>query len=307
MSTCKTILASEIARPFRQYLKQRIENYKSKPTLVGLLANQDPASKKYAEWTARTCQETGVQFKLMQVDKHDLEHEIVKANLSKDVHGVMIYYPVFGYPVDASIRNKVSYFKDVEGLSQRAIQNIYENKRHYDKNIVPCTPLAIIKTLEHIGEFKSHLEFGQRLKDKTVTIMNRSDVVGKPLATLLAYEGAVVYSVDANDVQLFTPTGMKGTPFRQEQIIPQSDIVITGVPFRHYRVPTALLKPGVIAINFSEYANFESNVTSKASYFVPAVGKVTVTMLKRNLLRLYDYQQGKQYQQEQQQKEMINR
>jgi methylenetetrahydrofolate dehydrogenase (NAD+) len=37
------------------------------------------------------------------------------------------------------------------------------------------------------------------------------------------------------------------------------------------------------------------------------VGKVTVTMLKRNLLRLYDYQQGKQYQQEQQQKEMINR
>lgn len=161
--------------------------------------------------------------------------------------------------------------------------------------------------MEHIGEFKSHLEFGQRLKDKTVTIMNRSDVVGKPLATLLAYEGAVVYSVDANDVQLFTPTGMKGTPFRQEQIIPQSDIVITGVPFRHYRVPTALLKPGVIAINFSEYANFESNVTSKASYFVPAVGKVTVTMLKRNLLRLYDYQQGKQYQQEQQQKEMINR
>lgn len=145
MSTCKTILASEIARPFRQYLKQRIENYKSKPTLVGLLANQDPASKKYAEWTARTCQETGVQFKLMQVDKHDLEHEIVKANLSKDIHGMMIYYPVFGYPVDASIRNKVSYFKDVEGLSQRAIQNIYENKRHYDKNIVPCTPLAIIK------------------------------------------------------------------------------------------------------------------------------------------------------------------
>ncbi|KAG1136515.1 hypothetical protein G6F37_012006 [Rhizopus arrhizus] len=290
MTACKTVLASQIARPFRHFLKKKLDKCTSKPTLIGLLANQDPASKKYAEWTAKTCQETGVQFELAQVNKHELELEIIKANHDKDIHGIMVYYPVFGYPLDISLQNRVNYFKDVEGLSQRALQNVYQNKRFYDKNIIPCTPLAIIKTLEYIQEYRSDLSFGHRLENKTVTVINRSDVVGKPLAALLASEGALVYSVDENNVQLFTPTDIKDTPFSQQQVISQSDIVITGVPFRSYKVPTAILKPGVVAINFSAFANFEKDVTYKASHFVPSVGKVTVTMLKRNLLRLYDYQ-----------------
>ena len=43
-------------------------------------------------------------------------------------------------------------------------------------------------------------------------------------------------------------------------------------------------------INFSAFKNFEDNVKEKASIYVPAVGKVTIAMLERNLLRLYDYQ-----------------
>ncbi|KAG1446052.1 hypothetical protein G6F56_009700 [Rhizopus delemar] len=291
MTGCKTVLASQVARPFRQFLEKKISHSQSKPTLVGLLANEDPASKRYAEWTSKTCQETGVHFDLIQVDKQALKSEIIRANLNKDIHGIMVYYPVFGYPIDSTLQNKVNYFKDVEGLSQRALKNVYENKRFYDKNIIPCTPLAIIKILEYIQEFDSDLPFGSRLENKTVTVINRSNVVGKPLAALLAHEGAIVYSVNKNNVQLFTSTDIRDTPFSQEQVIPQSDIVITGVPVSNYKVPTALLKPGVSAINFSAFANFEKDVTSKASYFVPSVGKVTVTMLKRNLVRLFDYQQ----------------
>lgn len=149
MTACKTVLASQIARPFRHSLKKKLDKCTSKPTLIGLLANQDPASKKYAEWTAKTCQETGVQFELAQVNKHELELEIIKANHNKDIHGIMVYYPVFGYPLDMSLQNRVNYFKDVEGLSQRALQNVYQNKRFYDKNIIPCTPLAIIKVYKH--------------------------------------------------------------------------------------------------------------------------------------------------------------
>lgn len=75
-----------------------------------------------------------------------------------------------------------------------------------------------------------------------------------------------------------------------EEILPISDIVITGVPTPSYKVPTRLLREGVIAINFSAFKNFEDNIKEKASIYVPTVGKITIAMLERNLLKLYDRQ-----------------
>lgn len=126
-----------------------------------------------------------------------------------------------------------------------------------------------------------------------MTIINRSEIAGQPLAALLAKEGADVYSVDENNVQKFTKNDVVDTDLKYTEVVPKSDIVITGVPDMNYKLPTQLLKPGVVAINFSTHANFESDITSKASYFVPSVGKVTVAMLKENLLKLYDYQNNR--------------
>jgi methylenetetrahydrofolate dehydrogenase (NAD+) len=75
-----------------------------------------------------------------------------------------------------------------------------------------------------------------------------------------------------------------------DELLPISDVVITGVPKAGYRVPTNLLKEGVIAVNFSSWKNFEDNVRDKASIFVPSIGKVTTTMLQRNLIRLKRHQ-----------------
>lgn len=115
---------------------------------------------------------------------------------------------------------------------------------------------------------------------------------------MLANDGAKVFSVDVNGIQLFTRgTGIRlqahkveDIDAKLEDVVPQSDVVITGVPTPKYKLPTSLLKDGVIAINFSSFANFEDDVKSRASIFVPSVGKVTVAMLERNLLRLHDYQ-----------------
>lgn len=131
-----------------------------------------------------------------------------------------------------------------------------------------------------------------------VTIINRSEIVGRPLAALLANEGATVYSVDANNVQEVVKSKdnpsckVTDSSLTCTEAISSSDIVITGVPTPGYKVPTEILKPGVIAINFSTFANFESDVIEKASYFVPSVGKVTVAMLERNLLRLFNQQKS---------------
>ncbi|KAG5462123.1 MAG: hypothetical protein BJ554DRAFT_5582 [Olpidium bornovanus] len=85
----------------------------------------------------------------------------------------------------------------------------------------------------------------------------------------------IVVSIQIKDVNLTV-----------EQTLPISDVVITGVPAKNYKVPTRDLKEGVIAINFSTVKNFEDDVKTRASIFVPSVGKVTVAMLERNLVRL---------------------
>ncbi|CAO3667093.1 hypothetical protein G6F70_005347 [Rhizopus microsporus] len=301
--SCKTVLASKVSASFRDQIKKDIKERDIHPKLVGFLANEDPAAMKYAEWTAKTCAETGVDFELRKVSKLELEEKITEANEDASVNGIMVYYPVFGGKQDLYLQSCVSELKDVEGLCHKFVHNVYHNIRYMDKEetmkcIIPCTPLAIVKILEFIGAYNPVIPYGNRLYGRTIAVINRSEIVGRPLAAMLANDGAKVYSVDINGIQLFTRgTGIhlkahkvEDTDATLEQVIPQCDVVITGVPTPKYKLPTSLLKDGVIAINFSSFANFEDDVKTRASIFVPSVGKVTVAMLERNLLRLYDYQ-----------------
>ncbi|KAJ1981591.1 Methylenetetrahydrofolate dehydrogenase [NAD(+)] [Dimargaris verticillata] len=304
---CKTVLASHVAKPFLEQLRATLkENSSIRPKLVGFLANNDPAAAKYAEWTQKSCEETGVDFELRTVSRNVLETGIVEANQDPAVHGILVYYPVFGDRQDQYLQNVVSPQKDVEGLCHTYCYNMYHNIRYLDdeqsrKCIIPCTPLAIVKILEHIEVYNKIITYGNRLHGRTITIINRSEVVGRPLAALLANDGAKVYSVDINNVLEFhrgegirlTKHDVFETDKRMEDVVPLSDVVITGVPSSGYKLPTHLLKDGVVAINFSSNKNFEDTVKERASIYVPSVGKVTVIMLQRNLIRLYDYLQQK--------------
>ncbi|RKP27081.1 hypothetical protein SYNPS1DRAFT_32560 [Syncephalis pseudoplumigaleata] len=301
---CKTVLASSVAAKFTEELKEQVAAHpEHRPLLVGFLANDDPFAVKYAEWTGKTCVETGIQFELRRVDREQLEEAIVAANADPAVHGIIVYYPVFNNRQDQYLQSVVSPAKDVEGLCHVYCYNMYHNIRFMDeektrKCIIPCTPLAIVKVLEHLGVYNTILPYGDRLHGKTVAVINRSEVVGRPLAALLANDGARVYSVDVTGVQEFSRG--PGISLQRhkvvdktesvEDILPLCDVVITGVPVESYKVNTALLKDGVVAVNFSSYRNFSDDIKQKASLYVPSVGKVTVCMLQRNLLRLAAYQ-----------------
>ena len=155
--------------------------------------------------------------------------------------------------------------KDVEGLTHQYIFNMYQNIRFLDeqklqKSVLPCTPLAVIKILEYLGIYNSILPYGDRLFGRVITVVNRSEVVGRPLAALLANDGACVYSIDVTGVQQFTRgEGLKKK--RHEVIekdgwsladcVPQSDVVVSGVPGENYKFPVHLLRQGAICINFS--------------------------------------------------------
>ena len=179
------------------------------------------------------------------------------------------------------------------------------------KSLLPCTPLAVLKILDWLRVYNSILPYGNRLFGRSITVINRSETVGRPLAALLANDGACVYSVDVTGVQQFT----RGEGIRKsrhevvekngwglEDCVPHSDVVICGVPGDAFMLPTKLIREGAVCINFStekvreilsrlkhpytklDRKNFEDDVKAKASIFVPAIGKVTIVMLLRNLL-----------------------
>jgi methylenetetrahydrofolate dehydrogenase (NAD+) len=109
---------------------------------------------------------------------------------------------------DQYLQNVVDVSKDVEGLHHKYVYNMYHNIRFLDKEqtkkcIIPCTPLGIVKVMEFVGVYNSILPYGNRLHGRVVTIINRSEIVGRPLAALLANDGAKVFSVDINGIQEF--------------------------------------------------------------------------------------------------------
>ena len=174
-----------------------------------------------------------------------------KPNNDTKVDGIMVYYPIFGDRQDQYLQQIVDVGKDVEGLSHKYIFNMYQNIRYLDdarlkKSILPCTPLAIIKILEYLQIYNTILPDQNRLHGRTITVINRSEVVGRPLAAILANDGARVYSVDIKDVQEFH----RGEGLRKrrhevtekvgwtlENCLPISDIVISGVPGNKFKVP----------------------------------------------------------------------
>ena len=214
--------AGIIAKPFRQEIKNKVQVWKAEgvdaPLLVGLLANNDPAAKKYAEWTGKACRNDGLRYELRTVaDPIDMEATLLDANDDPRVHGIIVYYPIFGQEESFSgasqddyLRDTVSHQCDVEGLCHLYRTNLYRNIRYLDyprnqqKCLLPCTALSVVKILEQCpGCYDYNQPIGKRMEGKTVSVVNRSEIVGRPLAAMLANDGAKVYSIDINSIYLF--------------------------------------------------------------------------------------------------------
>ncbi|RSH88491.1 uncharacterized protein EHS24_001036 [Apiotrichum porosum] len=263
-----------------------------------------------------------------------VEEAVMEANEDDNVDGIMVYYPIYGDRQDQYLQSVVSPVKDVEGLNHQFLFNLYHNVRFISpvtlrpvpashlpqsidpkakqseqppagtvKSVLPCTPLAIVKVLEHIGVYNPLLQYGDRARGKVITVINRSEVVGRPLAALLANDGARVISADIDSIVEFSkrPSTAETNQFHRhhvvtpvdttlEEALKVSDVVISAVPNDKYKIPTRWLKDGAICVNVAGEKNFESDVRERASIYVPSVGVMTIAMLQRNLLRLRTYQ-----------------
>lgn len=302
--------SSIVAKSYREEIKLKVEALKKKgvepPLLVGILANKDPAARKYAEWTGKACRADGLRYDLRIVnDPINVEDTLIDANDDPRVHGIIVYYPIFGQGESFSglshddyLRDTISYKCDVEGLCHSYRTSLYRNVRFLDyprntqKCLLPCTALSVMKLLEESpGCSDSSRPIGQKMRGKIVTVINRSEIVGRPLAAMLANDGAEVYSIDIDSVYLFKNGRLeKCDDETTETCVRKSSIVITGVPTKAYRLPTHWIQPNSTVVNVASFKNVDEDSLLKVPgvVYIPQVGKVTVAMLERNLVRLFE-------------------
>jgi methylenetetrahydrofolate dehydrogenase (NAD+) len=125
-----------------------------------------------------------------------------------------------------------------------------------------------------------------------VTIINRSEIFGRPLAAMLANAGASVYSVDVDSILLFRDGGRirrcNDSTKTLEVCVRKSSVVVSGVPYPDFTIPCEWIKEGTTFVNVSEYPNVceETLMDIPGLQYIPHVGKVTIAVLEQNLIKL---------------------
>lgn len=267
------------------------------PRLVGVTATDDPAVETFAKNTALACFEDGIIYDIVSVKQDEVEdtvHELNNNDISPKVSGVIVHYPIFkSQPgLDDRLRHLVSPKLDVEGLHHSKNNNNrsttttttdHYSVLHSPFSMFPCTALSVLKILQSFPDVY--------FPNRTITIFNRSDIFGRPLANILAQHGAKIYSIDKHDILCYQQSNIAqcSNSTTNKDCVQQSSIIITAVPSNTFRIPSSWIQPNSIVINVS----FFDNVDQESIYnvpninYVPCIGKVTIAVLEHNLIKLH--------------------
>jgi len=281
-----------LAEKYVEEVRNDITHLGVKLNVVGLIASDDKPSLSYARATKEKFDTVGIDYDLRQVARLELENAINAANQEPGIHGIFIYFPVFNNQHDDYLRNQVDFMKDIEAGSTYWTRKIVANDRmavsgdESRKAVLPCTSLAIIKMLTEIGAYA--IDSGRPIEGKVVTIFNRSEIIGRPLAVMMSNDGAKVHSFDINGPLEFVDAVPSESSITRKQALLESDIVITGVPSDSFKkIGSDEVHEDTICLNFSSVPNFEDNIGTHADIYIPRIGPMTVAMCMRNTLRLF--------------------
>ncbi|OJT11381.1 Methylenetetrahydrofolate dehydrogenase [NAD(+)] [Trametes pubescens] len=254
------VKADPIANTFREEIKSALAAAPRPPKLVGILATAAAPSRFYAEFTKKQCDALGVEFVLRTVGA---------AADETLAPGEGVEEAIIEANEDDGVDGIMVYYP-IFGVQQD----------HYLQQIV--SPYKDVEGLN----FKFHYN-----------LYHKSEVVGRPLAALLANDGARVFSVDIDSIQEYTKRPRQSAEQRKyhprhvvhpstlslSECLALSDVVVSAVPSAAYKVKTSALKDGCVCLNVAADKNFETDVREKASLYLPTIGKVTIMMLLRNL------------------------
>lgn len=113
------------------------------------------------------------------VSQEALEAAVTALDRDESIHGILLFRPLPRHLSEASVKQCVSLEKDVDCMRDENLARVFLGECPYP----PCTPQAVMELLHH---------YGVDLSGKSVTIVGRSLVVGKPLSMLMLKENATV-------------------------------------------------------------------------------------------------------------------
>ena len=267
----------KLAQKIRTNLKIECEELKKKginPKLAVILVGNDGASKVYVKNKSIACQEIGIEYEEYllneDINQEELINLIEKLNKQKDIHGILLQSPI---PTHLDINQAfeaISPKKDVDGFNPINVGKLSLNQDTF----VSCTPYGIMKMFE---------EYNIKLEGKNVTIIGRSNIVGKPLLQCCINKNATVTMCHSKTNNL-------------EQYTKNADILIVAMGKAKF-IKENMVKDGVVVIDvginrgqdgkLTGDVDFE-NVEKKASYITPVpggVGPMTIAMLMNNVIK----------------------
>jgi methylenetetrahydrofolate dehydrogenase (NADP+)/methenyltetrahydrofolate cyclohydrolase len=266
-----------IAQTVKDRVKKAVEELKSQginPCLATILVGEDAASATYVRNKHKACEEVGIITRDHKLDANTTQTQLndIIENLNKDptTHGILVQLPLPEQLDEFTTKSRISPLKDVDGLTPHNVGLLAMKKAA----LVACTPSGIIEMFEF---HKINLE------GKNVVLINRSNLVGKPLYHLLLEKNATVITCHSRTRNL-------------TELCQLADIIISAVGNRaKFTLTSDMIKKGAVVIDvaISRYqdklvgdSDFE-DIIQKASFATPVpggVGPMTVAMLLKNTI-----------------------
>ena len=267
----KIVDGKALAAKLREELKEKIGALKKAPGLAVVIVGNDPASQIYVRNKIKACGELGIRslcYELLETaTQKELEDVLDELAANPKVNGILLQLPLPKGLNAESATSHIPFEKDVDGFSAENLGLLLLHK----ERTVACTPLGVMKILEHEGI---------QIAGKNAVVLGRSDTVGKPMAMLLLNANATVTICHSKTKNL-------------KEICKNADILVSAIGKAKF-VTADMVKQGAVVIdvgiNRDENGklcgdvDFE-NVKEKTSCITPVpggVGPMTITMLMYN-------------------------
>ena len=269
----KLIKGTEVSKILYEELREYLKEKDKLPKIVDISIGNDFGGQMYASMKKKKVEaETGFPFESRHYDDISYD-ELIKViediNNDEDIYGVMLQLPLPGElkSREREILDHISSNKDVDGLTSTSAGNLIVGKSCFE----PCTPKGIIMLLK---------AYGVEISGKRVCIINRSNIVGKPLEQLFLMENATTTVCHSKTVELV-------------DVVKDADIVVAALNKKEF-IDSSYIKEGAIVIDVGVHRNDEGktvgdvkydDVYDKCSLITPPVGGVgpmTICMLGYN-------------------------
>jgi len=265
----------QLSKDIKEILKNEIANFSKKVGLAVVLVGNDSASNLYVSMKKKACDYVGIDsFSLEfseEISETELTEKIKELNNDDKVDGILVQLPLPKHIDTQKILSLINPEKDVDGFHPYNIGQIVAGLDGF----APCTPLGMVRLLE-----KYNLD---DLRGKNAVVVGASNIVGKPIASLLLNLNATV------DICHIYTKNLKEHTLK-------ADILVVAVGKQNL-ITADMVKDDVIifdvGINKTENGKIVGDVdfdevSKKASFVTPVpggVGPMTIAMLLENTIK----------------------